>query len=233
MKITVSGYNRPHYLDRTLAAVTRMIGFKSSKVVCILDPCDKTPLCQEVCKLHGIESAVLSQHAGCNDAIFTSMQYGFEAMGDDFHLHLEDDTVPTRDALLWFSWARDHYRHDKSVFTVTGYQRESNGSLGECGLRRWFTPWGWATWSDRWSDMRSRWAHGKTSTSWDVHLTEFVRGTRWEAFPTVSRIQNIGAELGTHVPNAEWHKANHHVPQTADDLGGEIVRDFVEVEPRL
>jgi hypothetical protein len=231
MKITVSGYNRPHYLDRTLTAVKRMIGFSSSKVMVILDPCDKTPLCQEVCKSHGIEFAALSQHAGCNDAVFASMQYGF-SMGDDFHLHLEDDTVPTRDALLWFSWARDQYRHDKSIFTVTGYQRESNGNLGECGLRRWFTPWGWGTWADRWHEMSAAWSHGKASTSWDVHLTTMVRGTRWEAFPTVSRIQNIGAENGTHVPSAEWHSVHHHVKVTADDIDGSV-RDFAEKEPML
>ena len=39
-------------------------------------------------------------------------------------------------------------------------------------------------------------------------------------FPTVSRIQNIGAEKGTHVPNAEWHTANHRVAVTADDITG-------------
>ena len=61
-----------------------------------------------------------------------------------------------------------------------------------------------------------------------------IRGTRWEAFPTVSRIQNIGAEKGTHVANAEWHAKYHHVPQTADDLqAAGLVRDFVEVEPVL
>jgi hypothetical protein len=59
-----------------------------------------------------------------------------------------------------------------------------------------------------------------------------VRGTRWEAFPTVSRIQNIGAEAGTHVPSAEWHAVHHHVPVTADDIDGSV-RDFVEVEPLL
>lgn len=232
MKITVSGYNRPQYLDRTLAAVTRMIGFKSSTVFVLLDPCDKTAECMDVCRAYGIEASPLSEHVGCNDATFAAMQFGFEVLGDDFHLHFEDDTVPTRDALVWFSWARDHYRHDKSIFTVTGYQRESNGKLGECGLRRWFTPWGWGTWADRWHEMRAAWSHGKDTLSWDVHLTQRVRGTRWEAFPTVSRIQNIGAESGTHVPSAEWHAVHHHVAVTADDLAGSA-RDFVEVEPML
>ena len=232
MNITVSAYDRPEYLDRTLAGIAAMIGFRSSTVVVLLDPCDQTEKCKQLCDGYGVKHLTLNQHAGCNDAIYTSIRYGFEFMGSDFHLHFEDDTVPTRDALLWFSWARDKYRHDKTVFTVTGYQRQSNDKPAECGLRRWFTPWGWGTWADRWPEMRDTWSHG-AGLSWDVHLTTMLRGTRWEAFPTVSRIQNIGAEKGTHVPSAGWHAENHHVPVTADDLGGVPARDFVETEPLL
>ena len=80
--------------------------------------------------------------------------------------------------------------------------------------------------------MRGRWA-AKEGTSWDIVVNNLIRGTRWEVFPTVSRVQNIGAEKGTHVVNAEWHAKYHHVPVTADDLGAGVVRDFVEVEPLL
>lgn len=232
MNITVSAYNRPEYLESTLNAITRMIGFRSSTVAVLLDPSESTDECLKVCDRASVRSIVLTQHAGCNDAIYTCMRYGFEFMGSDFHLHFEDDTVPTRDALLWFSWARDKYRNDPTVFSVTGYQKQSNGVLSECGLRRWFTPWGWGTWVDRWAEIRDRWSHGD-GMSWDVHITTMLRGTRWEAFPTVSRIQNIGAEKGTHVPSASWHAENHHVPVTSDDLGGSPVMDFSVTEPYL
>jgi hypothetical protein len=59
--------------------------------------------------------------------------------------------------------------------------------------------------------------------SWDVIVNHALRAGRYEVFPTVSRIQNIGAEQGTHVPSAEWHAANHHVAETADDLGSASV----------
>lgn len=232
MNITISGYNRPEYLARTCDAVSRCIGVSSCRVVVLLDPCDETPHCQEIADSHGWESHVFVAHAGCNDAIYTCLRYGFEVMQSEFHLHIEDDCVPTRDALVWFSWARDKYRHDPNVFTVSGYQQQSNGRLDECGLRRWFTPWGWGTWVNRWVEMRDRWT-SKDGPSWDIVVNDVLRGTRWEAFPTVSRIQNIGAEKGTHVANAEWHAKYHHVPVTADDIEGDLVLDYRVTEPRL
>jgi len=84
-----------------------------------------------------------------------------------------------------------------------------------------FTPWGWATWRDRWQQLTAGWSRDE-AISWDVVINHALRAGRYEAFPTVSRIQNIGAENGVHVPSAEWHAAHHHVPETADDLGASV-----------
>lgn len=232
MNITVSGYNRPEYLARTCEALSRCIGVASCRVVVLLDPCDETEQSKEIASQYGWECLTYSAHAGCNDSIYTCLMYGFTVMQSEFHLHFEDDCVPTRDALLWFSWARDRYRHDRSVFTVSGYQQEARGKLDACSLRRWFTPWGWGTWIDRWSEMQPRWT-SKDGPSWDIIVNNVIRGTRWEAFPLISRVQNIGAEKGTHVFNAEWHAKYHHVPTTADDIDGPRPRDFIEAEPAL
>lgn len=232
MNITISGYNRPEYLAITCAAVSKCVGVASCRVAVLLDPCDETQQSIEIAKRHGYEAITLNSHAGCNDAILTSLRFGFEIMQSEFHLHFEDDCVPTRDALLWFSWARDTYRHRPEVFTVSGYQHKSNGRIAEAGLRRWFTPWGWGTWADRWAGMREKWT-SKDGPSWDIIVNHWIRGARWEAFPTVSRIQNIGAEKGTHVPDAAWHAENHFVRETADDTGEAPVRDFIEMEPYL
>lgn len=232
MNITVSGYNRPEYLSQTLAALARCVGIGSCRVVVILDPSEETEKQTHIAKSFGFDVGVLSAHTGCNGTILAAMQYGFGEMQSEFHLHFEDDTVPARDALLWFSWARDRYRHDPHVLTVSGYQQRSNGHLDQCGRRRWFTPWGWGTWADRWREIAPQWSRG--SLSWDIRLNDTIRGTRWEAFPTVSRIQNIGAEKGTHVANAAWHAIYHAVPVTADDIeGARVVYDFAEVEPYL
>lgn len=217
MNITVSAYNRPDYLGQTLAALSRCDGIGSCRVVVLLDPCDETQEQANVAAAHGFEPVTYSHRIGCNMAILSAFRYGFCQMSSEFHVHLEDDTVPTRDCLRWFQWAADTYRRDASVMNISGYQRISNGRLDECGTRRWFTPWGWGIWLDRWLGLEAGWTRDD-AVSWDVVVNHVLRATRYEVFPTVSRIQNIGAENGTHVPNAEWHTENHRVPVTADHL---------------
>ena len=225
MNITVSAYNRPSYLRVTLNALAECDGIKDCRVTVLFDPCDETQEQANTVAYYGFEPLVYTDRQGCNLAIGKAFTHGFADPAVDFHVHLEDDTVPCRDALRWFAWARDAYRDEPAVMNVSGYQRISNGRLAECGLRRWFTPWGWGTWRDRWAGLAAGWA--AREPSWDVAVNHVLRAGRYEVFPTVSRIQNIGAERGTHVPSAEWHAANHRVPVTADDLEGEAVTEWM------
>ena len=219
MNITVSAYNRPEYLQQTLAALRACDGFDSCRVVVLIDPSDEAGRCAEVATTLGFVCFAYATRVKCNAAIMNAFAYGFQVMESEFHLHFEDDTVPTRDALRWFAWARDAYRDQARIMNVSGYQRVSNGCLDECGARRWFTPWGWGVWRDRWDGLAAGWVRDD-ATSWDVIVNHVLRAGRHEVFPTVSRIQNIGAERGTHVPSAEWHAANHRVAVTADDITG-------------
>jgi len=55
--------------------------------------------------------------------------------------------------------------------------------------------------------------------SWDMRIGNFVVKNKFqEVYPTLSRIQNIGAEGGVHVPNAAFHAEHHHVKVWAEDL---------------
>ena len=216
MNITVSAYNRPRYLEQTLSALARCDGIENCRVTVLLDPCDETQEQVDMAVRHGWQSLVYAERQGCNLAIGKALSHSFADDAVQFAVHIEDDCVPTRDCLRWFRWAAEAYRHDASVLNVSGYQRVSNGRLDECGTRRWFTPWGWGVWRDRWNGLAAGWA--ADTPSWDVVVNHILRAGRYEVFPTVSRIQNIGAERGTHVPNAEWHDAHHRVPVTADDL---------------
>lgn len=227
MNITVSAYNRPEYLRQTLAALSRCDGIEDCRVAVILDPCDETPEQAAIAAGYEFKPCVLSRRAGCNAAIRTAFEYGFDRMGSEFHVHFEDDTVPCRDTLRWLAWARDRYCDEPGVMNVSGYQRLSNGSLSQCGLRRWFTPWCWATWRDRWLGLSAGWSR-HDDVSWDVVVNHVLRAGRYEAFPAVSRIQNIGGEKGTHVPSPEWHREHHHVEETADDLPGEMVTAWMQ-----
>jgi len=228
MNITVSGYNRPAYLERTLTALAACDGIDECRVFVLLDPCEETAESIRISSRCGFQAYEYSHRVGCNSAIFGGFALGFGELAGEYHVHLEDDTVPCRDALRWFAWARDRYRDDLRVMNVSGYHRLGNGNREQSTLRDWFTPWGWATWADRWKAIAPHWHHGQ-ETSWDVVLNHAIRAGRLEAHPTVSRIQNIGGENGTHVPSPEWHAENHHVPVTADDLPGDPVREWAEI----
>jgi hypothetical protein len=230
MNITVSAYNRPAYLEQTLAALRSCYGIGDCRVMVLVDPSEASVHSAALAVRYGFQSGTYPERVGCNQAIRNALAYGFNEMGSEFHVHFEDDTVPTRDCLRWFAWARDHYRDDPAVMNVSGYQRVSNGCLDECGLRRWFTPWGWGVWRDRWLGLHLGWVQGDEATSWDVIVNHGLRAGRYEAFPTVSRIQNIGAEQGTHVPSAEWHAEHHRVAVTSDHIeNGEMPAAWREV----
>ena len=85
-----------------------------------------------------------------------------------------------------------------------------NDTINGVSRRCWFTPWGWATWVDRWKEMKDEWDLSGAMGSWDTKINHVVRKVRYELIPMVSRIQNIGGEMGTHVPNNEWHKTHHY-----------------------
>lgn len=229
MNITVSGYNRPLYLRQTLAALRRCDGIADCRVVVLLDPCDETERCEAIAGRYDFESLVHPEHRGCNRAIRAALAYGFDVMGSEFHIHFEDDTVPTRDALRWFAWARDEYRDQARIMNISGYQRLSNGRIDECGARKWFTPWGWGLWRDRWPELAAGWNENDTVVSWDHTVTHVLRAGRSEVFPAVSRIQNIGALKGSYVPHTRWHRANQQVRQTADDISGPPVTEWRHV----
>ena len=51
------------------------------------------------------------------------------------------------------------------------------------------------------------------------------RRTRRELFPVLSRIQNIGYDLGENGRTAEWYRANHRTPWVAGRVtNGQFVR---------
>lgn len=131
---------------------------------------------------------------------FEALAAGFRR--DDYVIHLEEDCVPAADFLEYFEWARDECGDDRRVWTVNAW-RGSDGPVPDPGavvLEPGFTPWGWATWTDRWQEMRAGWDF---EGQWDVRVNEVLRGDRMGVFPLVARTRNIGI-LGTQ-PAHEWH----------------------------
>lgn len=225
LSVTVSAYDRPSNLKETLSSLSLCHGLSYTRVFVVCDKSDRTDECVKLAKSHGFDVLVNDDRLGCNETIKRSLLFGLAVAGCDFHIHLEDDTVPSKDALQWFSWARDRYREDKSVFSVSGYQRVPCGRIDQCSKRRWFSSWGWGTWPDRMAEIVEC-INTESGVSWDI-LVQSRRGTRHEAFPCVSRIQNTGA-IGEHHKNPDWHRMFVEAGATSDSHGGPHLGDFEE-----
>lgn len=144
---------------------------------------------------------------GLNQNIYNCLSHGFSL--SDYVIYLEDDVVPTKDCLKYFEWARDKYANDPDVFSVTSYNRqvvpiEDNFKIHR---RQWFVPWGWATWKNRWEEIKTKWTF---NTGCDSIMNHSVRGDRCQIEPKLARTQNIGATRGVNVMEPEWHKDNQY-----------------------
>lgn len=214
--LTISLYNRQKYTEQLLAALNQCYGIEDYSISICCEPGFKNieKLAKDF-RPEQTEVIINNRRLGCNTNIYQCLAIGFSK--NDYHIHFEDDTIPAKDCLKYFEWARDK-SYDKSLLTVCGYVNSDNITehyypknemIEKVSRRCWFTPWGWATWKDRFEEMEKVWDFQAKNGSWDATINHLVRNDRWELFPTVSRIQNIGAEMGTHVPNSEWHKKHH------------------------
>lgn len=232
--IVVTLCSRPAYTRRTLDALAACDGIGNFPVLLLCEPVSREVLETAIAfgKRPGINATVLKHESrvGCNVNTHAALQCGFEKASRV--IALEDDTVPARDFLRFATWGLDTYADDASVFSICGYQRTPADELWnrEAVIReQWFTPWGWATWRDRWDSVREKWPHDDRQISWDTVIDKLTRGERCEVRPVVARIQNIGGEGGTHVPSPIWHAQHHANPNWVEITAGPPVHEWREI----
>lgn len=218
--ISISLHNRPEYTKILFDNLNECFGIEDYNIVICAEPENNQVI--EMAKNFRPDNTKLyinQNKYGCQANIFQCVSKGF-ILNPTFHIHLEDDTIPGRDLLKYFEWARQEYENDSSIFTISGYVN-SNNPMENCsnsptddimsiGKRQHFTPWGWGTWIDRWQAIKHDWDFGYTYEGWDVNMAKRLRKNRYEIYPEISRIQNIGAKNGIHVYSEEWHSQNHY-----------------------
>ena len=208
--LTISGHRRPDYFAQVIGALSFCEGVSEYAVTAVLDPCSETAEHANICRSHGISVQIVGDPLGCGAMIRRCMEIGFAR--SDYHIHLEDDTVPSPDALRWFEWAGRHA--SPMTLTVSGYNQ--HGGEAEPNMaywRKWFTPWGWATWRDHWEGYL---APGWDTSFWDGGVQRIRKQLGMgEMFPRVSRIQNIGVTRGAFCPSEDFHRENHHATRVA------------------
>lgn len=205
--ISVSAHRRPLYTHLVLSALAQCRGVEKYDVMIQLDASGETleellracsPFTERRKKwlLRGREGAPV----GCTPTIVSCMDWGFDS-GADFHIHLEDDTLPHRDFLVYMEWASRLCWSRAEVFSVCGYSRR-DGEEAVAHTQRWFTPWGWGTRAEVWSEVRDT-INFASPLSWDCQMNT-LRGARHEIVPALGLVQNIGQYDGTYNDPGFW-----------------------------
>lgn len=218
--ISISLYNRLDYSNRVLSSLDQCFDIQNYQIFIFCEPINEEVIC--LAKNFRPDQTVVSinpERFGCNKNIYQCWDTGFKT--SDFHIHLEDDTVPAKDFLIYCQYLDNTYKNNQNIFSISGYVNCNNSNMDKLfvepsklydvySYRNWFTPWGWATWSDRWPIIKSAFEQSiNDHTSWDCFVHSKLQD-KLEIFPLVSRIQNIGANQGTYCPGPEWHRINQY-----------------------
>lgn len=234
LAIVMTLCNRPKYTKRVLDALAQCDGIDDVPVYLMCEPINEEVIRIAKSFRQPCEVIMYTEPAGCNVNTAYALAKGFSIA--DRVIALEDDTVPARDFLRFIRWGMDEYEDDKSVFSICGYQRTGLQELhrtDEVIRENWFTPWGWATWRDRYETVSMGWPCKDDQISWDTVIHRIKLGDRCEIRPVMARIQNIGGELGTHVPSVQWHELHHLNRIWFESIADPkpVVNAFREVEP--
>jgi|GEM_PF-996127 len=208
--ITLVLYNRPDYTRRVLAALRACDGVGNYLILPHVEPGnDEVLALAEKIDFAQVKLTLNPRRLGIGRNTWLAWNHGFQEA--DFIVHLEDDTVPARDCLRFMEHCRRAYLDDPEIFSVAAYHRSpcARSRFHEISRRRYYTCWLVGLWKNRWQWCQSRWH--RDSSQYAAYLNHLLgeHGLK-EVYPLLSRAQNIGAENGTFVPSADWHRRHHH-----------------------
>jgi hypothetical protein len=224
--ITMTLFNRPQYTQRVMNHLSKCKGIEKYHLLIFIEPGNKKVIdIANNVKFTSKEVKVNKKVMGCNTNIYNAVDAGFNI--SDYNIHIEDDICPGRDMLKYFEFCDYRYKYDKSVLTVCSYHKQTCDEYYYDKVFRnpWFTPWGWATWEDRWEEIKGQWGF---KVPWDIHLKDGIRKDRFEIRPYLARTQNIGEHQGAHV-SPEIFQRNHYNEFWVDSTDNVLVEDFLEI----
>lgn len=203
--ISMTGWKRLDYTKQVIDSLKSCIGFEDYTLLPTIEP--GYPEVVKVFEgLPNCNLIVNDQRLGCAANTLKALQRGFDI--SDFVIHMEDDTVPGIDSLKYFEYIYKTYKDDKEIFTATAYNRTAKiepkdyFTAHRCPN---FTGWMWATWKDRFEEMKEKWDFN----AWDVGINKKIRGNRYEICPSLSRSKNIGEFLGTYTTSNNWRMCQY------------------------
>jgi len=230
--LVVSGFKRPDYLKRSLTSWLKARGSADlRRVVVALGNSDmeaaQRKMIAAVGKKFGkdieirMDSPACALVPGAHRAYAEAANYIFSDPEIGFLIFGEEDIVVSDDVLEYFSWGR-RVSAGQALAVVAhnargnGWQRpvqvdDAKADQSAVRLIESFSPWGWGTWRDVWTDI--------IEPEWDYDCNKGAlptqHGCDWQVqrllkqqgipvlVPDASRSQNIGREGGIY-----WNAAD-------------------------
>ena len=203
----MTAWKRPEYTKLVLDALAKAWR-PGWRFFGSLDEATKNPEVAEAMmsfarKHDGIVS-VHTENIGCDANTFEAVELAFRFGGSDFNLHLEDDTVPSPDALDLGGWfgggGNAGGSGGGSAFLLL--HSDSRGGESPFALREImrFNSWGWGVSRAHWELFRREWNTKKNHPrGWDWSMNLSVqRHALIGLQPFLSRVKNIGRNDGTY-----------------------------------
>jgi hypothetical protein len=229
--ITVLAYNRPDYLRRTLAALAQCRGVDAYEIyVSVDDAANQTETLVAAHSFSGMSFAqdrfhvyAMEKREGVNEHPRVVYDSIFRFHVFDFNVCLEDDVIPSQDALelcdVFFEIHRmvsggfhDGYSirnpSDYACLLLHSGSKDQSDPLQLSEISR-FCPWGWAMTRQAWENVfRPNWnpdtLHPPHS-GWDYGCGLAIQRNGLKCLkPVLSRTLNIGREKGTYETPAHW-----------------------------
>jgi hypothetical protein len=203
IRVVFVGFNRPEFFARVAASWAPALAGGSYDPVLFLEPSAEASQMREIFAPYG-EVRLNDEVRGINTNNWSAINAVFDEDPTlDAVVLAEDDVVVSDDVMAYFEWALAEYVNDQQVMTVGAFEALPccSGLSDDLVVRhRWFWPWVWGVWRDRWAErLRGSWAFDPTIQGWDDRVWRLMDAAGMVSIvPAGSRADHIGTS-GVHM----------------------------------
>ena len=209
----VFAYNRPSHFKRLLISLEN---FKIDQIILFIDgPKNQVDKVNQLYIVNMAKTSRLNfkiikrkKNLGLKQSLLNGIDY--MAKNSNFFTILEDDIVIYENFFKFHYKNLIKYKNKKNIFSICGFQfknLEKNYKFLSSLQIKYFIPWGWSCWSDKWKNLRKSNSHLNFETPlylknklklnnnnyWSLDLINYCKRNNFEfIYPTVSLLKNIG-----------------------------------------
>ncbi len=208
--ITLTAFNRPHYLQQVLDSLQKVAGVANWHLYVGLEPGNDA--CKAICEAIGFMPCTIlynEQALGIRGNPFNVLQYAFD-QGSTLNIHLEDDLLVSPDICrlaLWYQQlVPESQLYEVEVFFLNLFVTSlGHEAVDELTVSDFFSPWGMVMNRHQWQNMIAPyWWDDDHSYpqqfDWTLSLSERMNRNKQLVVlaPLLSRTTHIGREDGVH-----------------------------------